>query len=444
MLSGLELFWKPGWGKWLVIVLVIGSGMGLCGMVLNYLVHLVSSLLLRHLVGFVPPEPSGPTFQVWMSSWRKARLWLLPVIVAIGGLISGLLAFWARKPDGTELKGLRGADSAIHAWHEEVEISKKMPVVVMLAASALIGSGGSAGLEGPSVQIGLGIGSAIADRFHLTGDERRLAQAWGMGALVAVIFHSPVGGGIFAGEILRKTGADLQVIPGALLASTLSTGIAGWHPVLTWPGHVGAFWPYLFCESALLGLLCGLTGRLYAASLSWTKKTFKEATRVGPLKPALGGFLVGLLGLLCPQVLGLGDGWLQMSLSLSTSTLPFPLWMIIALPVAKLLATSLSVGSGGIGGVFGPGMIIGGLLGAAYWAVLHLLPASMESMAGPSAIFVLIGMVAFLGPIARTPVAVTIIVANLTGTISFVPAAACALIVSSWVVKGTTLYPSQR
>ncbi len=261
------------------------------------------------------------------SNWSKARLRLLPVIVASGGLISGLLALWARKPDGTELKGLRGADSAIHAWHEGVGTSKKMPVVVMLASSTLIGSGGSAGLEGPSVQIGLGIGSAIADWFHLTGDERRLAQAWGIGALVAVVFHSPAGGGIFAGEILRKRGADLQVIPGALLASTLSTGIAGWHPVLMWPGHVGAFWPYLFCESALLGLLCGLTGRLYAASLSWTKKTFKEVTRVGPLKPALGGFLVGLLGLLCPQVLELGDGWLQMSLS--TSALPFPLWMMM-------------------------------------------------------------------------------------------------------------------
>lgn len=143
-------------------------------------------------------------------------------------------------------------------------------------------------------------------------------------------------------------------------------------------------------------------------------------------------------------MLGLGNGWLQVSTSLPTSWLTIPLWIIIVLPVAKLLATSLSVGSGGIGGIFGPGIIIGGLLGAAYWSALHVLPFPAGVMAGTPAIFVMVGMVALLGPIARAPVAVTVMVANLTGNVSFVPAAVCALIVSSWIVKGTTIYPSQH
>ena len=380
-----------------------------------------------------------------MPHWNTAQLWLLPIIVATGGLISGLLTYWAKRPDGTEAKGLRGADSAIQAWHEGASVLKRVPAIVLFASSVLIGSGGSAGLEGPSVQIGFGIASAVADWFRLTVDERRLVQAWGMGALVAAIFHSPLGGGIFAGEILRKRGANLKVIPGALLASTISCGLTGWGPVLIWPGQPSTVvWWHLDWMSIGLGLLCGGTGLLYASILSWTKKHFKKVNLLDPLKPTLGGLLVGLLGLACPQVLGLGDGWLQISISQPANWLAMPLWIIITLPVAKLLATSLSVGSGGIGGIFGPGIIIGGLLGAAYWSVLHMLPFPVGLIGDTPAIFVAVGMVALLGPIARAPVAVMVMIANLTGNVSFVPAAVCALIVSSWVVKGTTIYPSQQ
>ncbi|MBO0781391.1 MAG: chloride channel protein [Ktedonobacteraceae bacterium] len=379
-----------------------------------------------------------------MSNWSSARLLLLPIVVATGGLLSGLLTHWAKNPDGTEVRGLRGADSTIAAWHEGVRIAKKVPAVVLLASTALIGSGGSAGLEGPSAQIGMGIGSLVADPFRLTTDERRLAQAWGMGALVAALFHSPMGGGIFAGEILRQRGAELKVIPGAFLASTIACGLAGWGPTLIWSGHVGAPWPSLLWQSALLGLLCGLTGRWYAAALRWGKHIFNAINVFPFLKPALGGLLVGLLGVACPQVLGLGDGWLQVSLNLGVNWGGIPLWLIMALPVAKLLATSVSVGSGGIGGIFGPGMVIGGLLGAAYWSVLHVLPGSVGILERSPALFVLVGMVALLGPIARTPVAVTVMVVNLTGTVSFVPAAVCALAVSCWIVQETTMYPSQQ
>ncbi|MBO0778014.1 MAG: chloride channel protein [Ktedonobacteraceae bacterium] len=409
-------------------------------MIFHALVRLITSLLLGQLIGFLPPEPSDAIPGAWIWSENTARLWLLPIIVATGGLVSGLLACWARNSDGIEAKGLRGTDAAIRAWHEGVGILKRVPVVVMLASSALIGSGGSAGVEGPSAQIGLGIGSGIADLFHLNPDERRLVQAWGMGALVAAMFHSPLGGAIFAGEILRRRGANLKVIPGALISSIIASSLNGWGPTLIWPSHVSATWSHLFWTSAVLGLVCGVTGRLYAFALSWTKQTFKKAKVLEPLKPVLGGLLVGLLGLVYPQVLGLGNGWLQVTISLPMS---FPLWIIIALPIAKLLATSLCVGSGGIGGIFGPGMIIGGLLGAAYWSVLHILPLPAGIIADTPAIFVMVGMIALLGPIARTPVAVTVMVVNLTGNVSFVPAAVCALIVSSWVVKGTTIYPSQ-
>jgi CIC family chloride channel protein len=237
---------------------------------------------------------------------------------------------------------------------------------------------------------------------------------------------------------------DLKVIPGALVASVISSFLAGWGPTLMWPGYASAVWSYLFLNSVLLGILCGITARLYASTFGWTKKTFKDVKLFQPLKPALGGLMVGLLGLLYPQVLGLGYGWLQVSVSMQTSWLAIPLWIIITLPIAKLLATSLCVGSGGIGGIFGPGMIIGGLLGEAYWSVLHALPLPVGIIPGTPAIFVVIGMVALLGPIARTPVAVTAMVANLTGNVLFVPAAVCALIVSSWIVQGATIYPSQQ
>jgi chloride channel protein, CIC family len=123
--------------------------------------------------------------------------------------------------------------------------------------------------------------------------------------------------------------------------------------------------------------------------------------------------------------------------------LALPLLVLIAIPFAKILATSLSIGSGGSGGIFGPGMVIGAALGAAFWAALHSVPALAGSVGPSPAIFALVGMVAVFGSVAHAPIAMTLMVAEMTGNLAVVPPAMLALAIAAIIVGRTTIYRSQ-
>ena len=112
----------------------------------------------------------------------------------------------------------------------------------------------------------------------------------------------------------------------------------------------------------MLGLLCGLVGFLYARGFYGLTHLFHKLPLPNWIKPAIGGLCVGLIGLVLPQAPGMGYGWVQVSMG--PQLLGLPLWVILVLPFAKILTTGLSIGSGGSGGIFGPGMVIGGILGA--------------------------------------------------------------------------------
>jgi CIC family chloride channel protein len=161
------------------------------------------------------------------------------------------------------------------------------------------------------------------------------------------------------------------------------------------------------------------------------------------LKPAVGGLAVGLLGLLIPQILSSGYGWAQLAAD-RTSLMHIPLWIIIVLPIAKIVATSLSIGTGGSGGLFGPGIVIGAFVGAAIWRLGELtgLPGVPD---GPG-IFVVVGMMACFGSVARAPLAIMIMVAEMTGSFSVVPGAILAVGIASMLMSRTnvTIYEAQR
>jgi CIC family chloride channel protein len=156
------------------------------------------------------------------------------------------------------------------------------------------------------------------------------------------------------------------------------------------------------------------------------------------LKPAVGGLLVGLIGLVIPQTLGMGYGWIQVSMG--KGLLDVPLWVILALPLAKIVTTSLSVGSGGSGGIFGPGMVIGAMTGALFWRLCyHLLPGLPETP-GP---FVIVGMMTLFGGIAHAPIAVMLMVAEMTGNLSLLAPAMIAVSLAYLLVGRNTIYTSQ-
>ena len=157
------------------------------------------------------------------------------------------------------------------------------------------------------------------------------------------------------------------------------------------------------------------------------------------LKPAIAGFIVGCIGLVIPGVLGTGYGFVQAGLD-RQALLAIPLWMVLILPFAKILATSLSIGSGGSGGIFGPGMFIGGMLGAGIWRLLEPIAPAIPFEPAP---FVIVAMMALFGSVAHAPLAVMLMVAEMTGNLSMLAPAMVAVGLATFVVGSRTIYRSQ-
>lgn len=190
---------------------------------------------------------------------------------------------------------------------------------------------------------------------------------------------------------------------------------------------------------ALLGVLAGGLGRPFAWSFHRTIAWFKNRRRLPRvLRPVVGGLLVGVLGLAVPGALGTGYGSIQLELD-RHALLGISLWLVLAMPLAKIATTSLSIGSGGSGGVFGPSMVIGAAAGAAVWRLLEPLGLAPHS----PAILVVIGGAACLGAIVHAPVAVTVMAVEVTGSVDILAPAIIAVVAAAAVAGDATLYHSQ-
>jgi H+/Cl- antiporter ClcA/CBS domain-containing protein len=424
--------------KWLVLGVVIGAVAGLGAVVFYEALVLSTRFFLGLLVGYHVPTPAGEGGLAGSASY--ARAWLLPLIVGGGALLAGLLVF-AVAP---EAEG-HGTDAAISAVHHNPRGLRFRAVLVKIVASALtIGSGGSGGREGPTAQISAGFGSLLARLLDLQPADSRVAVATGIGSGIGAIFGAPLGGAVLAAEILYRDDFEPAALLPCFIASTVSYtvfgAIEGFSPLF---GYVGG---YRFADSsqlawfALIGLLGGLLGLLYAKGFYGIAGVFHRSPLPRWAAPALGGLLVGLTALFVPQVLGTGYGWVQKGLS--PELLTIPLWIVLVLPFARILATGLSIGSGGSGGIFGPGMVIGAFLGAAVWRLFHPVVPSMGPDPAP---YVIIGMMCCFGGISRAPLAVMLMVAEMTGSLSLLAPAMIAVGIAWLIVRqrDDTIYRSQ-
>ncbi len=423
--------------KWLFISTLIGIVAGIGAIAFFEAIYFANDLLLGKLVGYLPPDPAGEGKTMIMPLWSAARPWLLPLVTAGGGLIAGIIVFTL----APEAEG-HGTDAAIKAFHEGKSIRARIPLVKLVASAITIGSGGSGGREGPAAQISAGFGSLLANALHLDTQDRRIALATGIGAGIGAIFRAPLGGAILAAEILYKNDLEIEAIIPALMASIVGYSVfgvwTGWSPIFATSGNLAFTSPLQLFYYVVLGLLCGLVGIMYARGFYGITGFFRRVTLPNWLKPAIGGLIVGLIGLVLPEALGMGYGWVQVSMG--TGLLGIPIWVILLLPFAKIVTTGLSIGSGGSGGIFGPGMVIGGMLGALVWRLCyHVLPGVPDS---PSP-FVIVGMMALFGGIAHAPLAVMLMVAEMTGNLSMLAPAMIAVGISSIVVGKVSIYTSQ-
>jgi chloride channel protein, CIC family len=421
------------WQEYRLLLLAVLMGVvgALSAQLFVFLVNLAQTVLLVGFAGYVPPEPGTLDPTPITGSWG---LWLIPVVTTLGGLMSGLLVYtFAPEAEG------HGTDAAVDAYHYKGgRIRPIVPVIKTFASAITIGSGGAAGREGPAAQISVGVGSLVADILRLPDEERRLLVLAGMAAGLAAIFRSPLGMAIFAVEILYagmafETEALIYTVIASVVAYAVNGLFAGWQPLFLFPESVHFNRPVALAGYTVLGIIAGLIGAIEPSIFYGIRDFFKTKLRIPDhVKPAIGGLLLGLLALVVPEVLSTGYGWVQKAMTGS-----YVGWTLILLGLAKILGMSLTISSGGSGGVFGPNVYIGGMVGAwVAFAVDHIIPGAKLN---PSA-FAVVGMAAVFAGTARVPIASLVMVSEMTGGYGLIVPAMLASMTSFVVQRSVASY----
>jgi CIC family chloride channel protein len=402
--------------QWIIIDTVLLGVVGaLSAQVFTLMLKGAEALFLGGLAGYSPPglpDEGGVLKQVIGSH----GLWLIPLATTLGGLISGILVYSL----APEAEG-HGTDTAVKAFHRAAGFIRARVAPLKAVASAItIGSGGAAGREGPTALMSAGIGAIYAKLAKRSDEDRRLLVLVGMAAGLAAIFRSPIGTAIFAIEVLYadmefEAGALLYTMLGSLVAYVINGVFVGWQPLFQVPQglSVPEFTDYIWY--AVLGVGSGLVATLLPVVFYGMRDLFHKIPLPPHIKPAIGGFCVGLLALVFPQVLGGGYGWIQEAINGRLSMI-----ILLALIFAKMLAFALTVSSGGSGGVFAPSLVVGGMAGGFMAEFFHQPPAA----------FVIVGMAAVFGGAARVPIATLLMVTEMTGGYQLLVPAALAVMLS--------------
>ncbi|NOX62704.1 MAG: CBS domain-containing protein [Chloroflexi bacterium] len=395
--------WQPPveaifWGT----ALIVGLATGLGAVLVTYLIRSIN------WVGYQ-----------WIPAALDGGKWYVVLVPAFGGLVAGALIYkWAAEakghgvPEVMEAMALRGG-----------RIRPIVAVIKILASSFTIGSGGSAGREGPIVQIGAGLGSTLGQVLNLSDDRVKNLVACGAAAGIAATFNAPIAGVIFALEVIIgrfTTRYFASVVVSAVAAAVVGRIAFGDHPAFAVPTEYGvaSLWDFVFYS--MLGVLAAVVGVAFTRSLYATEDLFDNWKRAPEwLKPAIGGMLLGVLALVYPLVTHLnwddhtpeifGVGYAIIEAALAGRTL---LTAAIFLLLLKLVATSLTLGSGGSGGVFAPGLFMGAMLGVAFQqSMAHFFPNAI----GPTGAFALVGMAAVFSAAAHAPITAVLMLFELTG-----------------------------
>ena len=427
--------------KWLILGIILGIVIGLADTTYYLLLHLFEDLFIFHFIGMSHPKPLGEGGTLEFT-FKPGDYFLIPVATTIGGLIAGLIAYtFAPEAAGG------GIDNAIKSYHYlQGKIRWVVAPVKMIVSAITIGSGGSAGNEGPTAQFSASLNSFMSDLLHLTPEDRRRAVAIGIGVGIGTIFKTPIGGALLAAEILYRRDLEPELIYPAFVASAISYAIfgsiTGFSPILGY--YTGAFNPMRLPMYAVLGLVSGLIAILYVKTFYAINSLFKRFKIPNHVKPAIGGAVAGLIALLAPEVMGEGLSWMNLVEYERFSALYSPILpvfvLIVLLPFLKILATSFTVGSGGSGGVFAPGLFIGAYVGAIVGLLFHYLFPQVVPNIAP---FVIIGMMSLIAAAGKVPISVILMVTEMTGSLQLLPGAMIAVAVSYLVSGNNTIYETQ-
>jgi CIC family chloride channel protein len=332
--------------------------------------------------------------------------WYLKVWVpAAGGLVVGpLVYFFAREAKG------HGVPEVMEAVALKGGVIRKRVVFVKILASAIsISTGGSVGREGPIVQIGSAIGSALGQVLKVSQDRMRTLVGCGAAAGIAATFNAPIAGAMFALEVvLGEFGLATfsPIVISSVVATAVSRAFLGDIPAFIVPAYeLVSVWE--FPMYLVLGIFCAMVGVAFTRGLYRVEDLFDDFKFPEYLKAIIGGMILGAGGLFFPQVLGVGYGAIDLALMQQLAW-----WLLLVLIVVKILATSITIGSGGSGGIFAPSLFMGAMAGGFFGTVAHQLFPTVTASAGAYSI---VGMGAVVSATTHGPLAAILILFEMTG-----------------------------
>lgn len=441
-------------GRTLLQAALVGAVAGLLGAVFFAGLEFVQRLMLEDLGGYHTLRAHGETFLREPAEGHIFRPWLLVVLPAVGALAGGIVSQLAPETRGG------GGDAMITAFHQQGgRVRKRVAWVKAMASLFTLGTGGAGGREGPTMQIGGALGSMVAGVLRVPASERRILMVAGVAAGIAAMFRTPLGAALLAVEVLYRDDFESDALIPAVLASVTSYSVVisifGESTLFSHPNRfpfiLGHLWLY-----GLLALLIAIVANLFLAVLRGVQAVSKRLELPEWAKPGLGGLAMGLF---CVPIIvfvgwrvhqpgqgiGLfGGGYGAVQIAISGSPWLPGGWagagLLLLLCLAKICASSLTIGSGGSAGDFAPVLAIGGLFGGAFGRAVQILSGDPRIDAGA---FALVGMGTLYGGIAHTPLSALVLVCELAGSYDLLVPLMLAEGIAFVALRKRTLYHAQ-
>jgi len=360
------------------------------------------NILFRYLIGIIQELFYSSKDEYILDVLKSTSFYKILFVPAIGGLAVGIISLVFKSAKG------HGVPDVIKAIALNKKISPSVAVVKTVSSAITLGSGGSAGREGPIVQIGASIGSGIGQLFKYSTERMRGAVACGAAGGLAATFNAPIGGAMFAAEVLLgeygiKTFSP--IIISSVIATTVSRAYLGNHVTFMAPDYLLKSYLELPLY-ALLGIVCAFVGVVFIKLFYKIEDFFEKLTIPHFLKPAIGGLLMGTIAIFSREVMGVGyDTIYEILISQKTGLI------LIVILILKMLATSFTLGSGGSGGLFVPSLFLGAVTGGFLGWIFHFIFPGITAYSGA---YGLVAMSAMLAATIRAPLTSILIIFEIT------------------------------
>ena len=300
-----------------------------------------------------------------------------------------------------------------------------------ISTSLTIGTGGSAGVEGPIAMVGGAVGSQVGQFFRVSGDRMKVYIAAGCAGGIGAMFNAPMAGVFFASEIVLLGTYEMSSFSALVVSSALATVVSrayyGEYPAFPIPDYNIVNPLVEIPLYVIMGIVVGVIAVIHIRLFYRIRDRF-DGLNVHPyLKPIIGAFIIGLAGICFPQVMG--DGYHYISQVLHDKGV---LWVMFLLIFLKIVMTGITLGSGGAGGVFAPALFIGSMIGGAFGAFFHLL---LPTYVAGSGAYAAVGIGAFLAATTHSPLTAIFLLFEMTGNYKIIVPVMLASIIGTVVSK---------